>query len=198
MDIERRASTSTKEDRLHFYFKEDELLCTALIDEYCGVPAYATDPFFKQPIWAWEPYLDALAIYGLHAKEKLRYTSAALKFKKGQIVNMSYLMEEMDLNPFQDALATSGCVRPFYGPKKIKYAWVIDAETMVCYEQSTGRVAALTRWANCGPDKKVRLRLEIGEEDEEACEAIVVTCIVCEYERRRKKTTYRKGSFLDI
>jgi len=68
---------------------------------------------------------------------------------------------------------------------------------MVCYESKTKRVAAETRWTTC-PDKKSRLQLEIDEDDLDSMDAIVVTCIICEFARRRNKRKYRKGSFLDL
>jgi len=183
--------------KLNFYFEDDDLFNTALIDEEYEIPAYATDGFWRQPLWAWAPILDTLAIYGLWAQKKRKYTAAGLKFKKGRIVNMSFLLSEMDLNSFQAAMATPGCVRPFAGPNKIKYAWVVDADTMVCYEEFTGRIAARTRWVQCGPDDKLRLRLEIGDKDHDSTDSLVVTCIICEYERRSKHKEVRKGSFFD-
>jgi len=179
-----------------FTFRDDNVLGTDLIEEESQEPFFATVPFAK--FWSTQSVADTVAIYAIFQELKGKYTAAELNFKHAHVVNASFLQEQMDLGGFMDSFVNrKQCVHPFIGYEQAEYSWIVDAERMVCYESKTKRVAAETRWTTC-PDKKSRLQLEIDEDDLDSMDAIVVTCIICEFARRRNKRKYRKGSFLDL
>jgi len=118
---------------------------------------------------------------------------AIIKWDKDRAVNILHVFDKMDLKPF---LSATGCSRPLIATDGKKYKWIVDARTMACYNEETGQVMARTCWACCDDDRE-RLRLELTNEGCEISDAIIITGIVLEHERRHSmKRELRNGSFL--
>ena len=82
-------------------FKTEDLLATTLIEEESQEAYFATIPFAK--FWSTQSVPDEVAIYAIFEELKGKYTAAALKFRRSQITDMTFLREEMELNIFMDS-----------------------------------------------------------------------------------------------
>jgi hypothetical protein len=110
---------------MRYTFQEDNVLSTMLIEEETQEPFFATVSFHN--FWSIHSTIDTLAIYGIVEEIKGKYTAAALKFKRGQISDMSFLLDQMDLNIFMDSFINPGqwCVAADRYPSSQTYAYIV-------------------------------------------------------------------------